>query len=244
MRRAYLVFALICACAPAARPRVAPVAPSAVEAQLAQTGQELKSARYALEPPNDAAQSRDAARVPPMRADAVTPEWLMVQIATMQSIADDDRNAGPERARANVLAATAEGLVIEHFSVFWDKAESGRHVIAYLKAALREDPANEDAAVAYAFTMLGIRDSGFRSQAEATMGVNTTTELTQTAPLLDAHRDSLLAQSVLACALHALAADAVTTQLGADLAGRIDALRARDADTTALVDDQLRRCPK
>ncbi len=246
MCRGYLLFVLVCACTPAPRPTVTKVPPSAVEIQLTQTADALKSARYALEPPKDAAQTRDAATVTPMNASEVTPEWLMLQIATAQSVADDIRMPATERARANVLAASGEGLLIEHFTVFWDKAESGRRVIAYLQAALNDDRANEEAAVAYTFTMLGIRSSGFRSQAESMMGVDTSKELTQTAPLLDAHRDSLLAQSVLACALHALASDDLpaSTQLGSGLEARIASLRARDADTTALVDDQLHRCPQ
>ncbi len=184
------------------------------------------------------------------RADAepasVTPEWVMLQVAELETIGGDTALANAERAEAFTLAAKAEGVLIEHFTtLFWNKADPGRRVIADLRQALALDPSHEGAAVAYTFSVLGIRNSGFRSQAEDTMEVRTTPELVKVAPLLAAHRESLLAQSVLRAAIVALREDGPlppdTEALGVGLDEHIATLRARDVDIAKSVDAQLDR---
>ena len=184
------------------------------------------------------------------RADAdpsgVTPEWVMLQVAELETIGGDATVPDTSRAEAYVLAAKAEGVLIEHFTtLFWNKAEPGRRVIDYLRRALALDRSNEAAAIAYTFALLGVRNSGFRGHAEDTMGVKTTPELEAIAPLLASHGDSLLAQSVLAAALEALRADAPLApeleDLTLDLDRRIASLRARDPAQAKRVDAELER---
>lgn len=169
----------------------------------------------------------------------VAPEWIMLRIATMQDLADNPAVPRPERAEAHRIAAVGEGLLVEHFTtLFWNKAEPGRRVIAHLQAALALDEDNEAAAVAYAFALFGIRNSGFRAQAEDTMGVKTTPELARVARLLALHRDSLLAQSVVRAAVTALDGDA-PAGLASGLDARIAALRTQAPDQAEEADDQL-----
>ncbi len=170
----------------------------------------------------------------------------MLQVAELETLGADDSRANDERAEAYVLAAKGEGLLIEHFTtLFWNKAEPGRRVLAYLQKAIALDPNNEDAAVAYTFALLGIRQSGFRSQAEDTMGVKTSRELAITAPLLDRHRDSLLGQSALRAALSALEDDGSLppslVPVRASLEHRLATLRTRDAAATQRVDEEVAR---
>lgn len=232
---------------PAGAPPAASAGP--VDQQLADTASSLKSARYALEPPHNRAQERDASTVPSMDASYVTPEWVMLQMAPMQEIAGNTAVPSTQRAEANVLAARGEGILIEHFTtLFWNKAEPGRRVIAALQAALDLDPHNEDAAIAYTFSLLGIRNSAFRSRAEETMGVQTSRELARVAPLLAQHGDSLLAQSVLREVLSALENDgplpAEAAQLRTGLDQHIATLRARAPDEAEEVDEQVKRYAK
>lgn len=204
----------------------------------------MKSSRYALEPPANAWQTRDAQTVLRMDKAMVTADFVMLQIATMAGIADDTTQTPQDRAAANVVAATGEGLLIEHFTtMFWNKAEPGKRVLAYLQHALELDPRNADAAIAYTLALFGIRKSGFRSQAEDTMDVKTGPELARIAPLLAQHRDNLLALSLLRASLASLAKDGQLVPdagtLGQGLDERIAKLRARDADFAIEVDRQL-----
>ncbi|HSI03242.1 MAG TPA: hypothetical protein VLC93_02130, partial [Myxococcota bacterium] len=185
-------------------------------------------------PPSTLAATRQAFEEADEHPATVTPEWLMLQIADLDKMGADTTLPNTERAEAYVLAAKGEGLLIEHFTtLFWNKAEPGRQVIAYLRQALVLDPNSESAAIAYTFSILGVRNSGFRSQAEDAMDMKTTPELTRMAPMLARHEQSLLAQSVLRAALDALATDGPlppeTEPLRAGLDARIARLRTRDA---------------
>jgi hypothetical protein len=242
------------ACHQPAPPVLAPVLPSdatsderasAAQREVQHADQALKGARYALEPPRTKAAQRDAASVPTIAKDDVTPESVLLRIGVMNQLASDASLPAPLRARASVVAAAGEGMLAEHFSMFWNRADSGRRAVDDLRAAVALDPGSEPAVTTYTFALLGIRNSGFRSHAEDAMGVRTSPELERMAPLLDAHRDSLLAQTLLRHALDALQGDgplgSEVTQLGVGLDQRIAALRSRDATVTEDVDERMQR---
>ncbi len=240
-----IVLLALAACQPSPPPTPAPPPVGSARDQVSAGKAAMKSARYALEPPRNAWQARDAESVLRMDKAIVTPELLLLQIAAMQGIAEDTAQTPEDRAAANVVAATGEGLLIEHFTtMFWNKAEPGKRVLAYLQQAIELDPRNSDAAIAYTLALFGIRKSGFRSQAEDTMGVKTGPELARIAPLLAQHRGDLLAQSLLRHTLDSLRQDgqlvAGASTLSAGLDERIAKLRAGDADFAAEVDAQLR----
>jgi hypothetical protein len=242
--------------APEPQPQpVAPTKPAAkadeletIKRQIKQTGDVIKGAHYALKPPKTAVQLRDyAALKDPVSKDKVTEAWVRSEIEPMQRIAGDPQVPKPQRAAANLVAGAGEGLSAKYVISFIhpkDKLAAGRRAFDDVRTAVEQDQSAPAPAIAYAFSLVGIRNSRWKTQAEAMMKVQTAPELERMVPLVAAHKDNLMAQTVVGVALTSLEKDgALSPQMAKyrdGLEARVADLRARNPKDAEDVDDQIR----
>lgn len=208
--------------------------------ELATALAEVRGAKWALEPPKNAVQARSAARVPPVKRDVVTENWMQQHIAILERFAKDPKLTPEQRANASTGAALGEGMIAQHFTTFpWNKLTPGRNAIHDLQTALATDPNHRDAAIAYTMTLMGIRNSGHRDKAEEYLRVQTTPELTRVVGSLAAHPESLLAQTLIGIAAESLAADgAVPASVASANAAAKQRLAALRQDKTEVEDTE------
>ncbi len=219
-----------------------------IRRQISDTGDALKGARYALKPPKNAVQTRDFGTVRnPVSKDQVTRDWVNGKIEPMQRIAADPRVPNAQRAAANLVASAGEGLSAKYlisFINFREKSATGIRAFNDVRTALAQDPSAPATSIAYSLALVGIRNSGWRSQAEKMMRVQTTPELERVIPLLATHTNDLPAQTALGIALASLKEDGPLSPAIAKyqegLEARVAALRARNPREAEEVDDQLR----
>lgn len=219
-----------------------------IRRQIQQAGDTIKGARYALKPPKTAVQLRDfAALKAPIPKNKVTEAWIKSEIEPMQRIASDPQVPNAERAAANLVAGAGEGLSVKYLISrlhFPKKSAAGKRAFNDVRTAVEQDPHAPATSIAYAFSLVGIRNSKWKSQAESMMNVQTAPELERIIPLVAAHKDNLKAQTLLGIALTSLEKDGpLSPQLARyreGLDARVTELRGRDAKEADDVDDQIR----